>query len=283
MQLGPCSSGLLSLSECAVKKIQNELRSVDIPHCHSLNPCGYQTLEEDRWQPFNELLSRSLSCSSDESQFFSSSTSITQLGRRQSVRGCRSTSFRLGSCRFRRAREWAAWPAMSALKALICTRSNVVLWSGSFHSSPNETAKLLYNTILAHFQARSFFDIRVPSRSPATKKRTESCSLTPFFWNCLFELHNKFFSAWNIRSPQKAPKRLILQLRLQNKPIQSYLSIQVYSDTKVVVTSSIFQLRRETTPEHKLADLPKGCITASVEWLLHAVGGKCTDFRPRTQ
>ena len=28
--------------------------------------------------------------------------------------------------------------------------------------------------------------IRVPSRLPATKKWTESCSSTPFFWNCLF-------------------------------------------------------------------------------------------------
>ena len=47
--------------------------------------------------------------------FFSSSKWTTK--RRQPLRSCRSTSFRLGSCPFWRAREWAAWPAMSALKA----------------------------------------------------------------------------------------------------------------------------------------------------------------------
>ena len=54
--------------------------------------------------------------------------------------------------------------------------------------------------------------MRVPSRSPATKKRTESCSSTPTFLNCLFELHmtNRFFSTVHVkypRSPQNAPKK----------------------------------------------------------------------------
>ena len=114
--------------------------------------------------------------------FFSSSKSITQLNRRQPLRGCRSTSFRFGSCPFWRAREWEVWPTCHECAKGIWSRSHAVLWSGSFHSSPNETAKLL--TTLARFQGLT--SIRLPSRLSAKKKWTDIAAHEHLFWNSLF-------------------------------------------------------------------------------------------------
>ena len=95
------------------------------------------------------------------------------------------------------------------------------------------------------------------SRSLATKKRTESCSSTPFFGivfsNCTGRMPTRFSPREISAQSSNALKSLILQRRLQHKPIQSYLSIQGYFDTN----ERHFQLRRETTPEHKLASFQR--------------------------
>ena len=185
----------------------------------------------------NELPSRSLSCVSDESQFLLQQ--VDHAIEETPVTSKLPFDVLSGSCPFWRALVWAAWPAMSALKAFGAVRAALP----SCGWEANETAKLL--TTLARFQGLT--SIRVPSRSPATKKWTDSCSSTPLF------LELPIFSTWNIRAVLKTPpKSLILQLRLQHKPIQSYLSFQVYSHSN----ERHFHLRRETTPEHKLADLP---------------------------
>ena len=97
----------------------------------------------------------------------------------------------------------------------------------------------------------------------------DKCSSTPFleltpsrisFLCCTGQLPPSFspgeISAHASSLGKLSKKSLIL--RFQHKPIQSYLSIQVYSDDQ----DWNFQLRRETTSEHKLADLPSAasCI-----------------------
>ena len=115
----PCSSGrdLLNPSGCAVKN------SEGVEVCgHSSSPFS-QSVQGPKLGrgsltgfPMNSF-PEAWAVSPMNPNFFSSSKSITQLKRRQSLRGCRSTSFPFGSCPFwsLRAREWAAWPAMTAL------------------------------------------------------------------------------------------------------------------------------------------------------------------------
>ena len=119
--------------------------------------------------------------------------SITELKRRQSLWSCRSTSFQAAvlSEECVDERPDLPWVRLRHLEA----HSLAVLWLALLKA--NETAKLV--TTLARFQGLT--SIRVPSRSPATKKWTESCSSTPFCFGIAYFLHVKY-----PRSPLNAPK-----------------------------------------------------------------------------
>ena len=184
---------------CIQQDVQskNPLRFVDISHRHSLNLCMDQNLKEDCWQAFQWTPFPKSELYLDESQFLFLQQVDHAIEETPATSKLPFDVLSLRQLSFLKS----AW--MSGLTCHECakgiwTRSHAVLWSGSFHSSPNETAKLL--TTLARFQGLT--SICVPSRSPATKKWTESCSSTPFFGIACFLKYP--------RSPLNAPKSLIL-------------------------------------------------------------------------
>ena len=142
---------------------------------------------------------------------------------------------------------------MSALKALICTRSNVVLWSGSFHSSPNWwNGETPYNT--RSLLGQELLPYTCTFALASDKEANWELLINTFFFGIAFLNCTTSFSPREISAVLKTlQKSLILQLRLQNKPIQICLSFQVYSDTNVVVTSSIFSCGEKL---HQSTNLP---------------------------
>ena len=111
----PCSSGPLNPLGCAVNKFRKSwglwtfLIAILSVHAET------KTWKRIADRLSNELLSRSLSCVSDESQFLLQQ--VDHAIEETPVTSKLPFDVLSGSCPFWRAREWAAWPAMSALKA----------------------------------------------------------------------------------------------------------------------------------------------------------------------
>ena len=165
----------------------------------------------------------------------------------------------------------------------IWTSSHAVSWSVSFKARVlTKRRNSLQHSLTFRPGLKS---IRVPSRSPATKKRTESCSSTPSFLNCLFELHmtNRFFSTVHVKyplSPQNAPKKFgsAALFETQTNP---KLSLDPGLPGIPTLTSDIFSCGEKL---HQSTNLPTfqrlhHCICRTgVAW--SGGIGKCMDFWP---
>ena len=253
----PCSSGLLNPLGCAVNKFRKSWGLwtflIAILSIHAASKTWKRIADMAfQWTPFpkSELCLRWIPISSPAS---------------------RSRNWRDAShfeAAVRRPFRQLSFLKSACMSGLTCHECAKGIWKRAALPScgweANETAKLL--TTLARFQGLT--SIRVPSRSPATKKWTDSCSSTPLF------LELPIFSTWNIRAVLKTLQKVWSYSCVcntnQSKAISRSRSIPT-------LTSGIFTCGEKL---HQSTNLPTfHCICG--ERLLHAVGpGKRMDFRP---
>ena len=259
----PCSSGLFNPSGCAVNKFRKSWGLWTFLIAILSIRARTKTWKRIADRLSNELLSRSLSCASDESQFlFLQQVDLTIEETPATLR----LPFNVLSLRqlsFLKSAWMSGLTCHSALKAVgraampscgreVSTRVLPKRRNSSQHSLAFHRDLLSY----AYLRARQ-------GQNSELRVAHQHLGIAYFH-------HLKY-----PRRPLNAPKSLILQLRLQHKPIQAISR----SSSIPTLTSSIFTCCKKLHQSTNL--LTFQCITASVErFACSWAGGKRMDFRP---